>query len=151
MDKSCLNEENAVFDCFTADMAFALGTFFYKYAKAHQIDLCADIYANGRTLFHFSTDHCTADKDNWLRRKWNTVLHFAHSTQFMYTKCKGDENLLASKYGCSLQDMTLTPGAFPILVKKVGCIGAVAVSGLKPEEDHQLILKGLETILGGND
>lgn len=60
MDKSCLNEENAVFDCFTADMAFALGTFFYKYAKAHQIDLCADIYANGRTLFHFSTDHCTA-------------------------------------------------------------------------------------------
>lgn len=27
MDKSCLNEENAVFDCFTADMAFALGTF----------------------------------------------------------------------------------------------------------------------------
>ena len=25
MDKSCLNEENAVFDCFTADMAFKRG------------------------------------------------------------------------------------------------------------------------------
>lgn len=148
MDNCLLEEETHTFDCFTYDMAYKLGTFFYEYAKEKQIDLCADIYANGHTLFHFSTDGSTADKDNWLRRKRNAVLQFAHSSKFMNLKCKGDDSLIETKYGCSLKDMTFTPGAFPILVKNVGCIGSIAVSGLAPDEDHQLIISGLDALMG---
>lgn len=148
MDKCLLEEETHRFDCFTYEMAYQLGTFFYEYAKKNQIELCADIYANGHTLFHFSSDGSTADKDNWLRRKRNAVLQFAHSSKFMHLKCKGDDSLIETKYGCALKDMTFTPGAFPILVKNVGCIGAIAVSGLAPDEDHQLILTGLDVLMG---
>lgn len=148
MDKCLLEEKNHIFDSFTYEIAFQLGSFFYEYAKANQIDLCADIYANGHTLFHFSSDGSTPDKDNWLRRKRNAVLQFAHSSKFMHLKCKGDDSLIETKYGCSLKDMTFTPGAFPILVKNAGCIGAIAVSGLAPDEDHQLIITGLDKLMG---
>jgi len=38
-------------------------------------------------------------------------------------------------------------GAFPILVRGIGCIGTVAVSGLPQLEDHRLVVETLEAFL----
>jgi uncharacterized protein (UPF0303 family) len=95
-------------------------------------------------LFHYAANGCALDKDNWVRRKTNTVLNFGHSSQWFYYKTNGDHNELIVKYGLSLTDYTVSGGAIPILVNKIGCIGALAISGYSgPWEDHDLALNAL--------
>ena len=38
-------------------------------------------------------------------------------------------------------------GAFPVIVRGVGCIGTIAVSGLPQREDHRLVVETLEAFL----
>ena len=42
-------------------------------------------------------------------------------------------------------------GAFPVIVKGVGVVGTVAVSGLPQDEDHALVVAGLESYLSSLD
>ena len=39
-------------------------------------------------------------------------------------------------------------GAFPVMVRDVGCVGTVAVSGLPQRDDHRLVVETLEAYLG---
>jgi len=40
-------------------------------------------------------------------------------------------------------------GAFPVIVRDVGVVGAVTVSGLPQEEDHRLVVQVLRKFLAG--
>lgn len=105
-----------------------------------------EVYHSGRPGVVYIPENLAPDKADWLRRKRNTVLYFGLSTQALFEKQKGEESLLASKYGLELKDYTWTPGGVPIQVKGVGLVGAVTVTGLKPEEDHALALGLLRTL-----
>ena len=95
-------------------------------------------------LFHYVTNGCALDKDNWVRRKTNTVLNFGHCSQWFYYKVQGNHEELITKYGLSLSDYTVSGGAVPIIVKDVGCVGVVAISGYSgPWEDHDLAINAL--------
>ncbi len=54
-------------------------------------------------------------------------------------KLAGDNSTLSSKYGLSDEEYVAVGGAIPIMVDGVGMVGTIAVTGLQPEEDHQLI------------
>jgi len=104
-----------------------------------------------QTLFHYVSCGCTPDKDNWVRRKTNSVLNFGHSSLWLFYKTEKDQNQLIEKYGLSLEDYTISAGAVPILVKDVGMIGVIAVSGYYGlREDHDICLEVLKHIKGGN-
>lgn len=105
-----------------------------------------EVYHSGRPGVVYIPENLAPDKADWLRRKRNSVLYFGLSTQALFEKQKGDESLLASKYGRELKDYTWTPGGIPLQVKEVGLVGAVTVTGLKPEEDHALALELLRTL-----
>jgi uncharacterized protein (UPF0303 family) len=56
----------------------------------------------------------------------------------------------AQMEGKSYEDMLLDPadyawggGGYPVRVKNTGLVGSICVSGLKGEEDHQIIVDAL--------
>ncbi len=136
-------EEQVSLLSFNAKNAFSIGSFLAQKAIEENLPLCVSVFVNGREMFHFSSDECTPNHDQWLKRKRNTVLFFHHSTKFMGEKLNQEESLLVSKYGLKSENSTIVAGGVPILIQGCGVIGALCVSGMKPEEDHQLAIEAL--------
>lgn len=144
----CLKEEELLkFNHFTSIDAFNIGNSITQKALSNNLPIVIDIFAYGKQLFHFSTDTTTQDNDRWVIRKRNTVLHFHHSSKYVNLKIKDDQSLLQTKYSLNRDDFVAIAGGFPIRIKNAGVVGAISVSGLKPDEDHQLVLDTLEEYL----
>jgi len=50
-------------------------------------------------------------------------------------------------YRVSMDDYACHGGGFPLLIKDVGCVGAIIVSGLKQDEDHALVVQGIRLLI----
>lgn len=114
--------------------------------KVVQSPIGIEIVLGNKTIFQFLSPELSIDKQNWLRRKRNTVLHFELSTLEVSKKVKNNEAVLKSKYGLDLKDYTTTPGGVPITYSGVGVIGALTVTGLTPDEDHDLAMTFLKAL-----
>jgi uncharacterized protein (UPF0303 family) len=68
----------------------------------------------------------------------------------MGQKFKGDEVAFAAKYGLGQNggDYAIHGGAVPVRVKGVeGVVAVVIVSGLKQEEDHEVVVECMQELL----
>ncbi|KAE9397071.1 DUF336-domain-containing protein [Gymnopus androsaceus JB14] len=106
---------------------------------------------SNQLLFHSVTRSGTQpDNDSWVARKRATVLRWGFSTWYMHNKLAGDEAAFAAKYmlGDSAGQYAIHGGGFPIRVQGVeGIVGVIVVSGLKQEQDHQVIVETVEQYL----
>jgi uncharacterized protein (UPF0303 family) len=99
-------------------------------------------------LFHCALAGTSADNDEWIRRKNRVVNRFGHSSYYM--------GILYKSKNTTIQDSTLLDpslfaphgGAFPVIIKNVGVVGTITVSGLPQQEDHQLVVQVLAAYLG---
>ncbi len=128
---------------FGAKEATDIGKIIIEKAINEKRALCISIYINGRELFRFLSDECTPNHEQWLNRKRNTVLFFHQSTKFIGEKLNQDSSLLRKKYGLNEQEHTVVSGGIPIIVKGCGVIGALCISGMMPQEDHDLAVEML--------
>lgn len=147
MEKCLLEEQHYEFTSFNAETALKIGNYAISYCKEHQLEVCIDIYAYSKTLFHYCFDSCSMNNEEWIRKKRNAVLYFQHSTKFLTLKNNNDASLLQTKYGLSNHDYCITAGGFPIKVKNCGIVGAICISGLAPDEDHELLINILQANL----
>jgi len=145
MQKVLEQEEETTLDYFDKTSLATIASYLFKQLNQSTVPLTVRItFRDGQILFHYSANGCAADKDNWVRRKTNTVLNFGHSSQWFYYKTGGNHDELTIKYGLSLTDYTTSGGAVPIFVKDVGLVGAIAVSGFSgPWDDHDLAIDAL--------
>ncbi len=139
-------ESQYVFDKFDRVTAYEIGTMLANKAIAQQLPITIEIYLNDMTVYRYSHTGSNPININWSIRKRNSVLMFGHSTMWLNEKLKGEYPLLEARYGLNSEDYTLLEGSFPILTHS-GVIGAISVSGLKPQEDHQIIVDTLTEFL----
>lgn len=148
MEHCLAQEKQFTLTLFTCTDAYAIGSWIAQKAIRGNLPIVIDIHAYGKTLFHFAHDLASVDNENWARRKRNTVMHFHHSSKYFYLKVNGDQDLIETKYGLSRTDYATIHGSFPIRLIHGGVVGAITVSGLKPEEDHDLVLEALSAHTG---
>lgn len=139
-------EKQFVFDTFDRVTAYDIGTKIANKAIAQQLPITIEVYLNDMTVYRYSHTGSNPINMNWSIRKRNSVLMFGHSTMWLNEKLKGEYPLLEARYGLNSEDYTLLEGSFPILTHS-GVIGAISVSGLKPQEDHQIIVDTLTEYL----
>ncbi len=148
LDELAAQESTLVFDRFDDDTAWAVGVALRDAARAAGTargDL--DPTQRPATLPR-GPARATADNDGWLERKSAVVDRYGHSSLYV-----GEEFRAAGK---TFEDSSrLDPsryaahgGAFPVIVRGVGCVGTIAVSGLPQREDHRLVVETLEAFLG---
>ena len=148
MRDSLLLEEKYVFEKFNSEIAYTLGKIAIDLAKKSGKEICLEIYGYNKVLFSYCFDGCTVNNLDFLRKKRNSVLYFGHSTKYLNIKNNDDSHVLESKYGLSLSEYCITAGGFPIRIKECGIVGAICVSGLKPDEDHSMVLDILQEYFG---
>ena len=137
-------EEELQFDAFTNETAWELGHALVDAARRDGLSVTVDIRRGEQQLFHYALPGTAADNDEWIERKNRVVRRFGHST-FAMRAAEGEA--FAENY---LLDPTLFAahgGAFPVIVRDVGVVGTVTVSGLPQEEDHRLVVSVLRAFL----
>ncbi|KAI9825537.1 MAG: hypothetical protein M1819_000529 [Sarea resinae] len=141
-------ESSLRFPHFTADDAYNIGSQLRRRLLDFDAPAVVNIsLANGNQLLYHacSRSGTTPDNDTWVSRKRKTVLRWGVSTWYMHNKLSGNEAAFAAKYMLSPSaagEYAIHGGGFPVKVKGVeGVVGVIVVSGLKQEEDHQVVVE----------
>ncbi|WP_152392832.1 heme-degrading domain-containing protein [Paenibacillus guangzhouensis] len=140
-------EETLQYASFTNEDALELGLKIIDLAKKAGQSIAIDITNHGVQVFHYMMTGTTQVNNEWLERKRRVVSLSNHSSYYL--------ELEGAKTGITYNDRNLLDasiygpygGGFPIVVQGSGIIGIITVSGLTSEEDHELIVKALRSIL----
>lgn len=140
-------EEELQFHHFNNATAWELGNLIKIAAEKLSVSVSIDVYAFEQVVFSYAMPGTSKDQQDWIRRKRNSVMRFGHSSyyqgQYNAAKNRDFETIpyLDPKEYCA------HGGSFPIRLKNCGIIGAVTVSGLPQETDHQLAVDALREIV----
>ncbi len=140
-------EEELQFTSFTNETALELGMALLHEARRRGQPVTIDITRHGQQLFHFAMVGTSADNDQWIKRKNNVVARFGHSSYYMGRQLASLGQSMEEKYLLSSRTFAAHGGAFPLITRGAGVIGAITVSGLPQAEDHEVVVTTLRTFL----
>src|SRR5919202_6812820 len=123
-------EHELQFSSFTNDDAWALGCDLVEVARAQGAPVAIDIQRNGHQLFHAALTGATPDNDEWIRRKVRVVQRFGHSSLAVRQASIERGSTFEAQFGLDPQLFAAHGGCFPLILRPVGPVGTVTVSGL---------------------
>lgn len=100
---------------------------------------------SGQVLFHTAIGaNTTTDNDEWVNRKKNTVFRFGKSSYYIGQKLDQKQKTLAEAFYIDEKEYARHGGCVPIRLDSFdGVIGALTISGLTQQEDHELAISAL--------
>lgn len=140
-------EERLQFERFTNEHAWDLGVALVEEARRRQAPVAVDISRGDQQLFHAAMPGTAADNDVWIARKARVVKRFGHSSLYVGQQSRDESTNLVEEFALPVDQFAPFGGAFPIIVRNVGPVGVVAVSGLPQVEDHRFAVAVLERYL----
>ena len=146
--KQCEEEEGQLqFASFTQTDALELGNLLYETSKKYPKPVAIEIRMNHLTVFSYYPNGTNANNTLWLKAKAKTVDMTQHSSLHFWAEVQvsGEtpetKRMPESEYACC-------GGGFPLIIKNVGVIGTICVSGLPHMDDHRVITETLSKYLG---
>lgn len=140
-------EDDLQFTRFSNETALEVGLALLRAANTRNKPVTIDIARNGQQLFHYAMPGTSRDNDEWVRRKNNVVNRFGRSSYAVGVSLRHQGQTIEEKYLISSLDYAAHGGAFPLIIRGVGVVGTIAVSGLPQQEDHELIVTTLAQFL----
>lgn len=142
-----MQEEEIQFASFSNETALEVGMALLEAARAKGKPVTIDITRYGQQLFHYAMSGTSADNDEWIKRKSNTVRRFGHSSYYMGIYLKNAGQTIEQKYLVPESEYAAHGGSFPLIIRNVGVVGTITVSGLPQAEDHELVVGTLRDFL----
>jgi uncharacterized protein (UPF0303 family) len=133
----------------TNEDAWALGCALVAAARAAGAPVAVRITRNGHRLFSAALTGATPDNEAWIDRKTRVVDRFGHSSLYVGQASRERGTTFEEQFGLDPARYAAHGGAFPLLVRSVGPVGSVAVSGLPQVEDHRMVVAALRAHLAG--
>ena len=146
--QACVTQENELqFRTFTNQDALAIGLALVDLAAKAGQAITIDIERHDQQLFHYAMAGTNLDNDYWVIRKKNVVKRFHISSMHAGYLLQKAGKTLAERYYLDPSQYAAHGGSFPLIIKEVGVVGAITVSGLPQEEDHALVVALLRDYL----
>jgi len=146
--KDLLAQENEIqLQYFNNDTAWELGNLIKLAAEKLSASVAIEVYAFEHVLFSYFMPGTSKDNQEWLRRKRQSVMRFGHCSYYQgqYNAAKNRD--FETQPHIDAKEYCAHGGSFPIRIKNSGIVGAVTVSGLPQETDHQLAIDALRIIV----
>lgn len=144
-------EEMLLFDKFTNEDAWELGKVFVEKIKRENIEMAVAIRkVNGNTIFAYFSDGTNKLNENWMNRKFNTVI-MNEMSSFKRWAISQYRNGTVEDMGLDSKDYALCGGGFPIKLKNGEMVAVVLASNLPHEKDHKFLVEGLAEYLSVSD
>ena len=141
-------EEELQFGGFTNGDAWDLGSALVAAARRDGAPVAVDVSRHGHQLFHAALPGTSPDNDSWIQRKTRVVHRFGHSSLFVRQASIERGTTFEAEFGLDPARYAAHGGAFPVVVRSVGPVGAVVVSGLPQLEDHRMVVAAIRAHLG---
>ena len=141
-------EEELQFTGFTNDDAWDVGSALVAAARRDGAPVAVDVSRHGHQLFHASLPGTSPDNDSWIQRKTRVVQRFGHSSLYVRQASIERGTTFEVEFGLDPALYAAHGGAFPVVVRSVGPVGAVVVSGLPQLEDHRMVVAAIRAHLG---
>jgi uncharacterized protein (UPF0303 family) len=140
-------EERLQFTKFDNETALALGQQLLAAARERKLPVTISVRRNGQRLFHAALPGTAADNDAWIDRKSRVVDRYGHSSFLVGTQFRAKDGSFEEHSRLNPDEYAAHGGVFPVLVRGVGPVGTVGVSGLPQAEDHAFVVEQLEIFL----
>src|SRR6266498_5436275 len=138
-------EQDFQFITFDSTVALELGLLIAKTAQQKGLPVVISISLNGHLLFHYSMPGTSPADVELAKKKSNVVNQFRHSSLYVgeyLSQQNKDIHFVDEK------EHMAQGGAFPLIIKGVGVVGSITVSGLIHTEDHDLVIGCLKEFFG---
>ena len=143
-------EEELQFSSFTNDDAWTLGCALVARAREVDAPVAIEVSRNQQRLFHAALAGATPDNASWIERKSRVVQRFGHSSLYVRQAALEKGKPFEETPGIDAARYAAHGGAFPVIVRGVGPVGVVVVSGLPQIEDHRMVVEALRAHLSGS-
>ncbi|CAM5528340.1 UPF0303 protein [Streptomyces pilosus] len=140
-------ERRLVFEHFTHDDAWALGSLLVEMARERRAPVAIDIHRAGQQLFHAALPGSAPDNDAWIARKRRVVERYGSASYLVGARHRAKGTTFEASSRLDPDTYAAHGGSFPITVRGAGVIGAVTVSGLPQLEDHNMVVEALDRFL----
>jgi uncharacterized protein (UPF0303 family) len=140
-------EERLQFSRFDNETALALGEQLLSAARERALPVTISVRRNGQRLFHAALPGTSADNDAWIDRKSRVVDRYGHSSFLVGTRFRAKGGSFEEHSRLDQDLYAAHGGAFPVIVRDVGVVGTVGVSGLPQADDHAFVVEQLEIFL----
>ncbi len=137
--KECEHDE-LQFYSFSNSLALEVGLRIAAVAEEKKYPITIDIEKNSQKIFHYACEGTSRDNDRWIERKNRIVNHFGKSSSYIKALLEKNESTMENMFFLDSMKYSAFGGAFPILIRNVGPVGTITVSGLPDEEDHNLVV-----------
>jgi uncharacterized protein (UPF0303 family) len=142
-------ERELVLDSFDNDDALTLGLALVEKARARKLPVAIDVERCGQRLFHAALPGSAPDNAAWIERKKRLVNRTFHSSYSTGLRLRVQQRTLAESLYLDEAEYAPHGGCVPVVVRGVGFVGTVTVSGLPQREDHELVVEALKEHLAG--
>ena len=139
---------------FDHDSAWELGSQLVGAARSAGLPLVISVRRGQQRLFHAALAGTSADNDGWIDRKSRVVDRFGHSSLYIVHQIfeaiddiRSRGTTFEQSSDLDSRDYAAHGGVFPLIVKGVGPVGTVGVSGLPQVQDHEFVVQQLELFL----
>ena len=138
-----IQEQQLQFSSFNEDDAWKLGQAMRAAALLKNHPFVIDIRVAGRKLFFTALPGSVPENENWVRRKINIVMVKHKSSYHIGRELAQNGKVLNEAQGFNPIDVAAHGGCFPIIIKNVGVVGTITVSGIPQREDHNFVVEQL--------
>jgi uncharacterized protein (UPF0303 family) len=140
-------EQDLQFSSFTNDDAWDLGCALVAAARERGAPVVVDVTRNGHQLFRAALTGSSPDNDSWIARKERVVHRFGHSSLYVRQASIERGTTFEEEFALDPAQYAAHGGAVPVVVRNVGPVGVVAVSGLPQVEDHRVVVAAVRAHL----
>lgn len=138
-------ERDLVLDRFDLGDAWTLGSLLRQWGVERSLPIAIDASIGEHRVFHAALPGTSPHNEKWIERKKRTVREFGHSSYLVGLRFP----ILDPPFDLETAPWmdprlyTGSGGGFPLAIKDVGIVGTIAVSGLRHDLDHALIVEAL--------
>ena len=141
-------EDMLRFRHFSNSDAWELGSYIVEKIQNDNIDMSVAIRRpNGNIIFQYATDNTNLNNQNWMQRKFNTVMLMNCSSlkAWAVSFISGEQ---VTTHGLSEADYVFVGGGFPIRISTGEIVAVLTVSNLPHIKDHGFVVEALSEWLG---
>ncbi|MBR5302854.1 MAG: heme-binding protein [Clostridia bacterium] len=136
------------FSHFTEEDAWNLGVFLAERVRSQGLEMAVCIRRiSGHILFQHCTKGTTLSNQQWMNRKFNTVV-LTEGASLRAWASMMERNQKPEDQGVSALDYAFCGGGFPIRLTSGELVGVAIVSNLPHLDDHRFIASALADYLG---
>ena len=135
------------FAAFTLDDAWVLGSRLRAVAAERGLPIAIAIWFGPQRVFHAALPGASADNDGWLDRKHRVVERFGQASLLVGEAFRANGEDFDTHARLDPREYAAHGGVVPIRLEGGVAIGAVGVSGLPQQDDHDLVVEHLRAYL----